>query len=138
LNRFVLDCSIAMAWCFDDENDCLAESVLTSLLTSEGLVPAIWPLEVANVLLVGERRGRLKRADTHRFIGYLRALPIVVDEETTQRALNDILSLARQCKLSAYDAAYLELAMRKAIPLATLDERIKAVAKNSGVALISA
>ena len=137
MSRFVLDCSVAMAWCFEDETTPLGDAALDALSAGEALVPAIWPLEVANVVLVGERRGRLAEADTTRFVALLGALPITVDVETPQRALKEVLTLARERGLSSYDAAYLELAMREGLALATLDAGLKRAAKRLGVSLIT-
>jgi len=101
-----------MAWCFVDEADEYADSVLDMLASAEAVAPSIWALEVANVLLVGERRKRLKEADSARFIELLRELHITADNETADHALREILSIGREQGLSSYDAAYLELAMR--------------------------
>lgn len=134
--RFVLDCSVAMAWCFEDEADGYADAILGKLESAEAVVPSLWPLEVANVLLVGERRKRLSEASSSRFVELLRSLPITIDEETSRRAMGAILSLGRELSLSAYDAAYLELAMREGLALATLDKRLASAASQSGVLLL--
>src|SRR5689334_5431515 len=118
---FVLDTSITMAWCFDEPNP-YAQYVLQLLDGDEALVPPIWALEVANVVLVGERNGRLDEARTARFLNLLRTLPIAVDMVGPERILSSVLNLARVQKLSSYDAAYLELAMRDGIPIATADD----------------
>jgi len=133
LKSLVLDCSVTMAWCFEDEADEYGEAVLDFLRGGKALVPPIWPFEVANVLLVAERRKRLARADAFRFLALLRALPISVDQQPGDQALNDVLALAREQKLSAYDAAYLELALRRGCALATLDERLRLAAKRTGI-----
>jgi predicted nucleic acid-binding protein len=99
------------------------------------MVPAIWPLEVGNVLLAAERQTRLKEADSARFITLLGALPIVVEEFTHERALGAVLSVGREYDLSSYDAAYLELAMRTGTPLATRDSALRTACAKSGVAL---
>jgi predicted nucleic acid-binding protein len=135
---FVLDNSIVMAWSFADETSAYADAVLDTLITTETIVPALWPLEVANALLVRERRKRSTEAETIRWIGILNKLPIVIDDETNARAWSDTLALARGHKLSAYDAAYLELAIRRRLPLATLDEPLKAAAKAVGATLYKA
>lgn len=136
MNRFVTDSSVTMAWCFEDEASAYADAILDRLVVEEAVVPALWPLEVANVLLVGERRARLTAADSARFLALLASLPITTDDETPQRALREILSLGREQRLSAYDAAYLELAMRLGIPLATQDDRLREAANHLGVAVI--
>jgi predicted nucleic acid-binding protein len=124
-----------MAWCFEDEPGDYADSVLASLADSEAIVPVIWPLEVANVLLVAERRGRLTQADATRFVRLLRMLPVVIDGETSDRALEAILDVGREYGLSSYDAAYLELAMREGLPLATQDDPLRRAAERCGVRL---
>jgi predicted nucleic acid-binding protein len=134
--RFVLDNSIVMAWCFEDESSAMADAVLEQLQTKLAIVPAIWPLEVGNALLVAERRGRLSEADSAHFLTMLSALPIQSEIETRQRAMSDILFLAREHKLSSYDASYLDLAMREGVPLATLDKGLKRAANQCHVSLV--
>lgn len=136
MKRFVIDCSVVMAWCFVDEADEYADSVLDMLASAEAVAPSIWALEVANVLLVGERRNRLKEADSARFIELLRELHITADNETADHALREILSIGREQGLSSYDAAYLELAMRHGLALATRDDALRRAAKKFGVRLI--
>jgi predicted nucleic acid-binding protein len=131
---FVLDNSVTMAWCFPDEQDPYAQDVLKALPQGAAAVPSLWPLEVANILLVGERRGRINQADTVTFIGLLDGLPIRIDDETSEHAMKASLNLARAQSLSVYDAAYLELAMRRGLPVATLDAKLKAAAAVVGVA----
>jgi predicted nucleic acid-binding protein len=137
LTRFVLDASVTLAWCFEDEASPYAEAVLEKLAPGAAVVPSIWPLEVANALLVAERRKRLTRAKVTRFLQVLRSLPIVVDSEGGARALDTVLDLARAHGLSVYDAGYLELALRDGLPLATLDERLKRAARQAGVEVAS-
>ncbi|MEO6811114.1 MAG: type II toxin-antitoxin system VapC family toxin, partial [Isosphaeraceae bacterium] len=132
---FVLDCSVTMAWCFDDEATAYTNSVRDQLTDGRAVVPSLWPLEVVNATLVGERRKRLDEARGQRFLTLLDALPIIVDDETVHRAFGEIAHLARAHQLSAYDAAYLELAMRLGLPLATLDSKLKAAAQAVGVSL---
>jgi predicted nucleic acid-binding protein len=131
---FVLDSSVTVAWHFEDESDAYADAVGDALVLKAAVVPSLWPLEVANALLVGERRQRTTEAKVSQFLTLLRALPIRVDEETTVRAWHDTLHLARARALSAYDASYLELALRRGLPLATLDDRLKGAAAAVGVA----
>jgi predicted nucleic acid-binding protein len=131
----IVDSSIAIAWCFTDENDDYSQEVLDALATEPALVPDLWHLEVANTLLVGERRKRSTQMETATWLGFLAALPITVDEETKAHAFADTMHLARSHNLSAYDAAYLELAMRRGVPLATLDEKLKTAARAVGVPL---
>jgi predicted nucleic acid-binding protein len=135
--EFVLDNSVVMAWGFDDEADPYADALLGLIPSAHTYVPGLWPLEVANVLLVGERRGRITAADTARFLSLLSTFPIAIDDETAGRAWGETMNLARAQNLSAYDAAYLELAMRRGLPLASLDAKLKATAAAVGVALYS-
>ena len=134
VRTFVLDVSVTMAWFFTDETDAYAEAVEDSLAHAGAIVPTLWPLEVANTLVVGERRKRSTEAQAATWLSYVRALPITLDDETATRAWGDTLNLARTHQLSAYDAAYLELAMRDGLPLATLDERLAKAAGAVGVA----
>jgi len=131
--EFVLDGSLALAWYFKDEADPYADALAARFPAARALVPLIWPLEVANALLMGERRQRSTEAQAGKWLSYLRSLPIAVDDETHDRIWNDVLSLARTHGLSAYDAAYLELALRRSLPLATLDDKLKAAASAAGV-----
>jgi predicted nucleic acid-binding protein len=134
---FVLDGSVTMVWGFEDEADEYAEAILERMPDLQAHVPSHWPLEVANALLVGERRRRIKSADTARFTAILGAFPITVDDETVARAWADTMHLARAHNLSSYDAAYLELAIRLGLPLAALDGKLKAAAGAMGVPLFS-
>jgi len=136
LKRFVIDCSVVLAGCFEDEADKYADSVLELLVDAEAIVPSIWPLEVANVPLVAERRKRLTEADSLQFVRLLNELPITVDQETSERALTETLFIGRQQGLSSYDATYLELAMREGAALATRDNGLKKAAAKCGVKLI--
>lgn len=120
-SRFVIDNSIVMSWCFEDEGSSYAEAVLESLETGRAFVPAIWPLEVGNVLLVAERKNRLSHASAVRFLDLLGGLPISVEQEPPDRMLKEILSLAREHELSTYDASYLDLAIRLDLPISTRD-----------------
>jgi predicted nucleic acid-binding protein len=131
---FVLDCSVTMAWYFKDEANAYAKAVRKSLGGLDAVVPGLWPLEVANILVQGERRQRSTEADASKWLGYLQMLPIRVDDETAARAWSEILHIARSYDLSAYDASYLELAIRLGLPLASLDSELKAAAASAGVA----
>lgn len=133
---FVVDTSVVMSWCFQDETNPLADFILDSLVRATAFVPAIWPLEIGNVLLVAERRQRLNEAGTARFLSLLSGLPIVVEQEPSERMFKEILALAREHRLSSYDASYLDLAMRKGLALATLDKNLRAAAQRSRVPLI--
>lgn len=135
MTRFVLDCFMTMVWCFEDEVEERAESILNSLFVHEVIVPNIWPVEVANVLAVCERRKRVNAMKIEAFVNTLRSFPIQIDDQTSKRAFGEVLALARTHRLTAYDAAYLELAMRTGSPLASLDVPLNAVAVGLGVPL---
>jgi predicted nucleic acid-binding protein len=130
---FVLDGSMALAWCFADEADPYADRVARKLPHVGAVVPVIWHLEVANAFVVGERRGRCDQADTSTWLTYLSSLPITVEDHNGPRVFSDVMALARAQNLSVYDAAYLELARRRDLPLATLDEPLKNAAAAIGV-----
>ncbi|MDA2921430.1 type II toxin-antitoxin system VapC family toxin [Desulfobacterota bacterium AH_259_B03_O07] len=130
---FVIDNSVVMSWCFKDESNNYGDIVLDNLQKSTAVVPPVWPLEVANVLLVAERRKRLSEADTIRFVTLLNQLPITVEEGQSEKMMLEILALAREHKLSSYDASYLDLAMRKGLSIATLDRGLRAAAKKTKV-----
>jgi predicted nucleic acid-binding protein len=129
---------VTMVWGFDDEEDDYATAILNRMPNLQVYVPSLWPLEVANALLVGERRRRTTPADAARFLTILDSFPIDIDDETVSRAWPDTMHLARAHNLSAYDAAYLELSLRRGLPLATLDDRLKAAATAVGVVLFEA
>ncbi len=134
----VLDNSVAMRWCFGDGKRAdlaYAEKALDVLAMDSARVPAIWALEVANVLSRAERQGLIDAAHSASFLTMLQKLRIVTDAVGTQHALTDTLHLARQHLLSAYDAAYLELALREVLPLATLEAGLRKAAKRAGVRL---
>ncbi|MGZ3470566.1 MAG: type II toxin-antitoxin system VapC family toxin [Isosphaeraceae bacterium] len=133
--NFVLDGSVTMVWGFEDEADEYAEAILERMPDLQAHVPSLWPLEVANALLVGERRRRITSAETARFLAILGAFPITVDEQTVAHAWTDTMHLARAHNLSSYDAAYLELAIRLGLPLAALDGKLKTAAGAMGVPL---
>ena len=138
MTLLVIDCSVTMAWCFEDESATAAEAALDRLETADAVVPGLWPLEVANVLAVAERSSRLTPSETSAFLALLAELPIRIDEETTPRAFGDVLSLARRRGISAYDAAYLELALRRRCPLCTLDGPLREAAEAEGVEILTA
>lgn len=133
---FVVDASMTTAWCFEDQMDGSAERALDLLRRDRAHVPGIWPLEVANVLAVGERRGRLTPAQSARFAELLLSLPIHVEPLDVARTWSTLLDLARRHALSAYDAAYLELAARLGVPLACSDDRLRRAAQTAGVTVL--
>jgi predicted nucleic acid-binding protein len=136
--QFVLDASVAVAWCFDDEATKFTEGVLDLISAgAEALVPSIWPLELANALLMAERRKRIALAKVTALLLRIAELPISVRATDAKQAFQQILSMARQQGLSQYDAAYLELAVREGLALATMDGELQRAAKATGVELLS-
>ena len=135
MNRLVIDCSVTMAWCFEDECDGYADAALAALASAEACVPSIWSLEVANVLLVAERRGRIAPSDSARFVQLLADLPVIVEQDDRLRTHGPVLDLGRRTGLSSYDASYLDLAMRLSVPLATRDTGLREAAAASSVPL---
>ena len=136
VHDFVVDNSVVMSWCFKDETNKYADAVLDQLSESTAIVPSLWPLEVVNVLLEAERRKRLKQVDSVRFLTLLLKLPIVVQEQESGQTMKDLLALGRTNNLSSYDASYLDLAMRKDCPIATLDKKLMEAAKRVDVAIL--
>ncbi len=135
--RLVLDASVAVAWCFEDETTPFTERVLDLVVkAAEVLVPAIWPFELSNALLSAERRKRITLAQTTSLLTRIAAFPIVVEPPRITQVFDQILSAARQRNLTAYDAAYLELTLRRGVPLATLDEDLRAAATAAGIKLV--
>lgn len=135
---FVLDNSVAMRWLLASEKEVdqnYAESVLKTLTDADARVPNLWHLEAANVLLAAEKNGNIDAGTAEAFIAHLDSLPLQVDSLTAQQAFNRTLALARAYKLSTYDAAYLELALREGLPLATLDKDLIKAAKKANVQL---
>jgi len=135
MDEFVLDTSVAMAWCFEDETNPYTDAVLDSLIDNAALAPSIWPLEVGNVLLVAERRNRMSQPESMRFLELLSSLPIRIENFSEQRMFETVLNLAREQSLSSYDASYLDLAMQTGLKLATLDQSLRKAADRCGVAI---
>lgn len=135
---FVLDTSVTMSWCFNDEANSYADAVLDSLSNHIALAPCIWPLEVGNVLLVAEKKTRISFPDSLKFLTLLTSLPIHVENLTEQRMLDAVFLLAREQGLSSYDAAYLDLAIQTGLQIATLDQSLQKAAARKGVGLYMA
>jgi predicted nucleic acid-binding protein len=133
---FVLDASATLAWAIEDERTALALVVLGRFAHGKAEVPTHWALEVANGLLMATRRKRLSDAARLEALARLAELPIHADEETAARAGHETTAIATRFGLSVYDAAYLELAIRRELPLATLDEALEAAARAAGVELL--
>ncbi len=133
---FVVDCSIAMAWCFADEKTPASAEVQDRLVAEAAIVPSLWFLEVVNVLSVAERRKRISVADSAAFLQLLGSLDIQSDDEVAVRAFDHLPALCRSHNLSSYDAAYLDLSIRRSLPLASLDEDLRAAATSLGIAVL--
>ncbi len=134
--NFVLDASVALLWLAPETNPAgkdYAATALKALKQSQGVVPSLLALEIANVVAKLEAKGLVTEADSQRYIALLGRLNITTDQATAVHALGDTLNLARRYKLSAYDAAYLELALRSGLPLATLDSDLAKAANAAGV-----
>ena len=133
--RFVVDNSVVVAWGLDEGSE-YADRIMDQLVEGEALVPSVWPLEFANVLVVAERRKRITEAESTRLRQLTLALPITIVPDTLERIMTETLRLARRHGLSVYDASYLDLALREGAPLATLDERLRAASSQASVALL--
>jgi predicted nucleic acid-binding protein len=133
---FVIDASVAMTWCFKDEITPATQSLLKDLRSKIALVPAWWYVEIANVLALTERKGRLSNNDLKDFLAVLNRVLVEVDNEAPRRAFSHLLPLCRTHGLTSYDAIYLDLAMRRNLPLATLDQTLRKAAKKLGVKLL--
>ncbi len=138
MNEIVIDASVALAWCFKDERTAVTAELLERVQTDLAAVPILWHLEIANVLALAERRGRITSAESAELIALLETLEIAVDEETPSRAFGRVLDLARSERLTAYDAAYLDLAMRLGAPLASKDRDLCNAAERVGVKVLRA
>jgi predicted nucleic acid-binding protein len=133
---FVLDASMAMSWCFADESTSRSGIVLDALVDSHAEVPPLWPFEIANVLAVNEKKRRITESASFEFLQTLSRLDIRIDRSQPAINGNALLPLVRRHGLTAYDAAYLELAKRKGLALATFDKELIAAAKSEGIALV--
>jgi predicted nucleic acid-binding protein len=132
----VLDASIALAWCFADEATPVTDALLDRLADDEATAPALWRLEVANALAMAERRGRLSVAGLTQSVSLLQRLAVSIDSEGAERACRELLDLARGERLTVYDAAYLELALRLGLPLASKDAKLRKAGAGLGLALL--
>jgi predicted nucleic acid-binding protein len=133
---FVVDCSVAMTWLFKHEATPQITKLLRRLATEAALVPGLWFLEITNVVILAERKRRITAAETAKFMADLSALDIEVDPEPLERAFERLAPLCRTHALTSYDALYLELAVRRQLPLATLDEPLRKAARKLGVKLL--
>ena len=133
---FVVECSITMAWLFHDEATPRTADLLNRLTNETALVPAWWFIEITNVLAMAERKGRITPAQSDAFIADLDKLGIERDDAAPDRAFTHLLALCRVHKLTSYDAIYLDLAVRRNLPLATLDDDLRKTARKLGVSLL--
>lgn len=136
MSTLVLDASAALAWCFADERTPASQALLERVAVHGAVVPPLWHLEVTDILLAAERRARASIAQVSDAIGSLLRLPIATDQADPAQRAREAVALARQHGLSVYDACYLDLALRRALPLATLDPDLQRAARETGVALI--
>lgn len=132
----VIDSSVTVAWFFADERSAAVDAVLAQVTETGAVVPSLWRLEVANALQMSVRRNRIDAAFRDASLNDLRALAVDIDPETDQRAWTTTLHLAERFQLTLYDAAYLELAQRLNLPLATLDQDLRAAAGTLGLTLL--
>ncbi len=133
MNGIAIDASVALAWCFPDEASNYADSVLLALENQTVIVPTIWAVEITNALLVGERRKRIRQPEIRRFVDLLKGLSVVEERQKFAETVSNVLPLAREYDLSAYDAAYLDVAIRHEIPLATLDAAMQKACTAAGI-----
>lgn len=133
---FVLDCSVAMSWVFPDERTPDLLELRERFETESVVVPWLWHLEVANVLSLAQRRRRIAQPAIEDFFELAKRSPIETDTDSAERAFTHLLPLARQHGLTIYDAAYLDLALRRGIPLATLDDDLRRAAADAGIRLL--
>ncbi len=133
---FVVDNSVALAWCFEDEHTPPVMELLDRVAETGATAPSLWPLEALNGLLMAERRKRLDTKQRQRLAGFLRSLPVTLDTETADQAWTATARLAERHRLTLYDAAYLELAQRRKLPLATLDRDLIKAGKALGMTLL--
>ncbi len=139
MSRLVLDASIVLAWCFPDEETSLAQHVAGKFKRGDtAVVPSFWPHEVLNALLVGEKRRRISKVLVQAFLDDLAALPIVLEQFPAAIVFDRIQNLSREHGLTAYDAAYLDLALNSELPLATLDDDLIRACKEARVRLVQA
>jgi predicted nucleic acid-binding protein len=133
---FVPDASVTLAWLFEDETSDWTEALLPGLKSGDSaIVPKHWPVEVANALLVARRRARISKEKAARFLTDLLALPIRVDSSSSELTFGQVFAYAEEYRLTVYDAAYLELAVREDVPLATLDNDLRNAARTAKVSL---
>ena len=131
--RFVLDATVTITWAMCDEDHPLAELAFSALEMHGAAVPSIWWYEIRNILVINERRGRITASDVARFLAELAQFDIAVDAPDNSDL---VIGLARKHALSVYDAAYLALAMKEHLPLATLDKNLETATIAEGIELL--
>ncbi|MDD4933590.1 MAG: type II toxin-antitoxin system VapC family toxin [Methylacidiphilaceae bacterium] len=136
MSGVVIDSSLALTWLFEDEASPETDILLERVRDDGAVVPGLWYLELSNVLLQAERRGRITASDGAMRLDLIAELPISVDPETTARAWREILTIARTERLTTYDATYLELAVRRGLPLLTKDNELAEAANRQGVVVL--
>lgn len=129
----VVDCSFAAAWCFADQETERTAALLREVQSTGMCVPAVWPFEVANVLLMAERLGRLTVEQRDTFLAILSSLAVEIEPGPLDHVIGNAMPLARRLRLTVYDASYLEMALRRGLPLATRDKELIAAAESAGV-----
>jgi predicted nucleic acid-binding protein len=134
----VLDASVAIAWIMPDEDVASAQAIRDQVTDQGAVVPSLWRLEVANILLQAERARRVSGGHRDRALALLMSLPIAIDQETSRRAWLETIDLAQQHDLTTYDACYLELALRLSLPLATFDQRLAAAGVSHRIRILGA
>jgi predicted nucleic acid-binding protein len=133
---FVLDASMALAWMLPDEHSGELDHIADRLESDFAVVPAVWPLEVLNALLTASRRARIGADDIQRLLADLAALPIEVEHIEMAPMFESVSALAQHHGITSYDAAYVELAKRRGLAVATLDRTLKKVSRAEGVSVI--
>ena len=133
---YVLDGSVALAWFMPGEQGSQTDDLLSEATEMGALAPSLWPLEVANIILMAERKGRITYAVRIRALTALTRLPIRIDTETAGQAWRSTLDLAHAHGLTVYDATYLELSLRSGLRLATLDKALGRAAIACGVSVL--
>lgn len=130
MKKFILDCSVAIAWCFEDETTAYTESVLNSLKETTAIVPKLWYIEAANVLLMAQKRGRINDNGIFHFLSLLEKLPIMPN--TNDISVVDLIMLSQRYQLTSYDGCYLNLCLQHNLPLATLDKKLITAVQTAG------
>ena len=128
---FVVDCSVSAAWIFEEQADAYTESALDALAQAPALAPAWWRVEMVNVLLMLEKRGRLSATDAVQALRMLERLPVQTEDRASSAF--DLHALARRHQLTSYDALYLDVALARGLPIATRDKALARAAVDSGI-----